>query len=167
MSIIVLDTDVWSFLFKADSRAEHYRPYLEDNVLCISFQTVAELYQWIETASWGEKRREKLHQWLRHFQVLGYDDATALAACRRGFVVTALAVQKRLKSLLQTRNVPFSDNLLVWARIRSAREKQGRPLSAQDAWVAACTLRHGSMLLTHNASDYEGIQDLDVVTAGS
>jgi predicted nucleic acid-binding protein len=133
MSIIVLDTDVWSFLFKADSRAEHYRPYLEDNVLCISFQTVAELYQWIETASWGEKRREKLHQWLRHFQVLGYDDATAL----------------------------------VWARIRSAREKQGRPLSAQDAWVAACTLRHGSMLLTHNASDYEGIQDLDVVTAGS
>ena len=54
MSSVVLDTDVWSFLFKGDSRAEQYRPYLEDNVLCISFQTVAELYQWIETAGWGE-----------------------------------------------------------------------------------------------------------------
>lgn len=133
MSSVVLDTDVWSFLFKGDSRAEQYRPYLEDNVLCISFQTVAELYQWIETAGWGEKRRGRLHQWLRRFQVLGYDDATAL----------------------------------IWARIRSSREKQGRPLSAQDGWVAACALRHGSTLLTHNADDYEGIQDLDMVSARS
>jgi tRNA(fMet)-specific endonuclease VapC len=133
MSAVVLDTDVWSFLFKGDSRAEQYRPYLEDNVLCISFQTVAELYQWIETAGWGETRRERLHRWLRRFQVLGYDDATAL----------------------------------VWARIRSSREKQGRPLSAQDAWVAACAMRHGSTLLTHNAGDYEGIQDLDMVGARS
>lgn len=74
MSAVVLDTDVWSFLFKRDSRAEHCRPYLKDNVLCISFQTVAELYQWIETAGCGEKRRERLHQWLRRFHVLGYDD---------------------------------------------------------------------------------------------
>jgi len=29
------------------------------------------------------------------------------------FVVTALAVQKRLKSLLRTRIVPFSDSLLA------------------------------------------------------
>jgi predicted nucleic acid-binding protein len=91
MSAVVLDTDVWSFPFKGDSRAEHYRPYLEDNVLCISFQTVAELLQWIETAGWGEKRRERLHQWLHRFHVLGYDDATAL----------------------------------IWARIRSSREKPG------------------------------------------
>jgi tRNA(fMet)-specific endonuclease VapC len=133
MSAVVLDTDVWSFLFKGDSRAEYYRRHLEDNVLCVSFQTVAELYQWIETAGWGERRRERLHQWLRRFQVLGYDDATAL----------------------------------IWARIRSARERQGRPLSAQDAWVAACALRHDSTLLTHNAGDYKGIQDLDMVTAES
>ncbi|MCL7453897.1 MAG: type II toxin-antitoxin system VapC family toxin [Anaerolineae bacterium] len=133
MSAVVLDTDVWSFLFKGDSRAEHYRRYLEDNVLCISFQTVAELYQWMETAGWGERRRERLYQWLRRFQVLVYDDATSL----------------------------------IWARIRSSREKQGRPVSAQDAWVAACALRHGSTLLTHNAGDYEGIQNLDMVSAKS
>ncbi len=133
MSAVVLETDVWSLLFRGDSRSEYYRPYLEDNVLCISFQTVAESYQRIEVAGWGEERRERLRQWLRRFQVLGYDDATAW----------------------------------IWARIRSSREKQGRPLSAQDAWVAACALRHGSTLLTHNLGDYEGIQNLEIVSAES
>ena len=56
MSMVVLDTDVWSFVFKRDSRAERYRVHLEGNVLCVSFQTVAELYQWAEMANWGEKR---------------------------------------------------------------------------------------------------------------
>jgi tRNA(fMet)-specific endonuclease VapC len=133
MNLVALDTDVWSYLFKGDSRAELYRPHLEGNILCVSFQTVAELYQWIELSGWGEKRRKGLHQWLEHFRVLGYDNATAL----------------------------------IWARVRSWREKKGRPLSAQDAWVAACALRHGCILLTHNASDYEGIQDLNVVSAQS
>jgi len=129
---VVLDTDVWSFLFKGDSRADYYRPHLEGNVLCVSFQTVAELYQWIETASWGERRRERLHHWLGRFQVLVYDDATAA----------------------------------IWARIRASREKKGLPLSAQDAWVAACTLRHNCLLLTHNVGDYEGIDGLQIVGTG-
>ena len=77
MSMVVLDTDVWSFLFKRDSRAERYRVHLEGNVLCVSFQTVAELYQGAETANCGEKRRAKLREWLRRFEVLGCDDATA------------------------------------------------------------------------------------------
>ena len=29
MSMVVLDTDVWSFVFKRDSRAERYRVHLE------------------------------------------------------------------------------------------------------------------------------------------
>ncbi|MBN1890754.1 MAG: PIN domain-containing protein [Thermoflexales bacterium] len=74
---VVLDTDVWSFLFKQDSRAELYRTQIEGNILCVSFQTVAELYQWAETAKWGKKRRAKLEEWLHRFEVLGYDDDTA------------------------------------------------------------------------------------------
>ncbi len=56
---IVCDTDVWSFLFKKDTRAELYRAHLEKRVLCISFQTVAELYQWAEKADWGTARRRQ------------------------------------------------------------------------------------------------------------
>ena len=62
MNQIVLDTDVWSFLFKRDSRAELYRAHLERNTLYISFQTVAELYQWAETNNWGEGRWAQLNE---------------------------------------------------------------------------------------------------------
>ncbi len=130
MSTVVLDTDVWSFVFKRDSRAELYRRHLESNVLCVSFQTVAELYQWAEMAHWGEGRRGRLQEWLRRFAVLGYDDATAQ----------------------------------IWARIRAERDQQGRPLAAQDAWIAACALRNGYPLVTHNAADYGGITELTIVS---
>jgi tRNA(fMet)-specific endonuclease VapC len=130
MSMVVLDTDVWSFLFKRDSRAERYRVHLEGNVLCVSFQTVAELYQWAEMANWGEKRRAKLQEWLRRFEVLRCDDTTAQ----------------------------------IWARIRAERDRQGHPIAAQDAWVAACALRHGYPLVTHNAADYEGIMGLIMIS---
>jgi predicted nucleic acid-binding protein len=133
MKQVVLDTDVWSFLFKRDTRAERYRVHLEGCILCVSFQTVAELYQWAEASRWGESRRAKLRAWLRNFEILGYDDATAQ----------------------------------LWARIRAERNQQGHPLSAQDAWVAACSLRHGYPLLTHNAVDYAGIEELSTISEQS
>lgn len=130
MSAIVLDTDVWSFLFKRDTRAEQYRSHIEQHIPCISFQTVAELYQWAEKSEWGDKRRERLQAWLHRFVVLGYDEETAR----------------------------------IWAQIRAERERQGRPLAAQDAWVAACAIRHGYLLITHNAADYTGIASLTLIS---
>jgi len=130
MNMVVLDTDVWSFVFKRDSRAEHYRAHLEGNVLCVSFQTVAELYQWAETAHWGEKRRTQMRDWLDRFEILLYDDDTAQ----------------------------------LWARIRAERDRQGHPIAAQDAWVAACAVRHGYPLVTHNASDYANVPGLTLIS---
>jgi tRNA(fMet)-specific endonuclease VapC len=77
MDYIVLDTDICSFLLKHDTRGEQYRSYLQDKTPCLSFQTVAELYQWAESNGWGEKRRTQLDQWLRKFVILPYDDETA------------------------------------------------------------------------------------------
>ncbi len=42
----VVDTDVVSFLFKRDSRAELYRRHLTGALLTISFMTLAELERW-------------------------------------------------------------------------------------------------------------------------
>jgi len=53
MDFVILDTDVCSFLFKRDTRGELYRPHLEGKTPCLSFQTVAELYQWAEIHNWG------------------------------------------------------------------------------------------------------------------
>jgi len=46
MKPVVLDTDVVSFLFKSDSRAQAYLPHLRNRQWLISFMTEAELEQW-------------------------------------------------------------------------------------------------------------------------
>jgi hypothetical protein len=46
MNSIVLDTDVVSFPFKGDTRAQLYIPHLQNRQWLISFMTEAELEQW-------------------------------------------------------------------------------------------------------------------------
>jgi tRNA(fMet)-specific endonuclease VapC len=67
MDCAVLDTDVVSFLFKGDHRAELYRPYLTGKLLVISFMTLAELDRWALERNWGEARRAKMEQHVRNF----------------------------------------------------------------------------------------------------
>ncbi len=52
----------------------------------------------------------------------------------------------------------------AWAKIRATRKALGRPISPQDAWVAACAVRHKMPLLTNNAKDYVGIDGLVVIS---
>ena len=63
MRPVVLDTDVVSFLFKGDSRAQTYFPHLQERAWLISFMTEAERQQWALLANWNAKRVE----WLRLF----------------------------------------------------------------------------------------------------
>jgi tRNA(fMet)-specific endonuclease VapC len=63
MKPVVLDTDVVSFLFKGDSRAQIYLPHLRNRQWLISFMTEAEVEQWALLANWSAKRV----QWLRLF----------------------------------------------------------------------------------------------------
>ena len=70
MKPIVLDTDVVSFLFKADTRAQIYLPQLQDRQWFISFMTEAELEQWDLLANWSEKRVVWLRLFLSRFVVV-------------------------------------------------------------------------------------------------
>lgn len=63
----VVDTDVASFVFKGDSRAALYRPELEGYHLLLSFQTIAELWQWAEISRWGDRRCRQLENFLDIF----------------------------------------------------------------------------------------------------
>ena len=51
-TVVIVDTDVVSFLFKGDTRAQLYRPHLQGRTLALSFMTVAELYQWAYIRNW-------------------------------------------------------------------------------------------------------------------
>lgn len=53
----------------------------------------------------------------------------------------------------------------IWGVVRANRASVGKAVSPQDAWIAASALRHQLPLITHNASDFQGIPNLDVRTA--
>jgi hypothetical protein len=58
MTPAVVDTDVVSYLFKGDSRADRYLPSLLNRELLISFMTEAELEQWTVLAGWSPPASE-------------------------------------------------------------------------------------------------------------
>lgn len=73
MSILLLDTNVVSYLFKGDTRALAYAPILQGNRLAISFVTVAELYEWAAIKKWGEKRLTQLEMTLTSYLMIPID----------------------------------------------------------------------------------------------
>jgi tRNA(fMet)-specific endonuclease VapC len=61
--------------------------------------------------------------------------------------------------------VPFDNELCKqWASICVQRRQLGRPISVQDAWIAATALRHRCPLVTHNGDDFSGITGLEVIS---
>lgn len=60
MDLVVVDTDVLSFIFKHDSRGAAYKPHLADKEIIISFMTLAELNQWAIRSNWGTARKQRL-----------------------------------------------------------------------------------------------------------
>jgi predicted nucleic acid-binding protein len=73
MNIVLLDTNVVSYLFKGDTRAVAYAPLLHGNRLAISFMTVAELFEWAAIRNWGQRRLAQLEQTLVAYTVIPVD----------------------------------------------------------------------------------------------
>jgi predicted nucleic acid-binding protein len=67
MTPVVVDTDVVSFLFKNDSRAQLYLPLMRNRDLLVSFMTEAELEQWILLANWGADRVRRFRIFMTGF----------------------------------------------------------------------------------------------------
>lgn len=77
MNDCLLDTNIISYILKADSRAALYAKHVTSHRLCISFMTVAELYAWSISRKWGRKRVDDLRAHIRQYVVLPYDDLIA------------------------------------------------------------------------------------------
>lgn len=130
MNVVLLDTNIVSFLFKGDSRAISYAPYLEGRRLAISFMTVAELFQWAAIRKWGARRRNQLEANLQNYTILPFN----IALCH------------------------------LWGETRAKCRAVGQPISPQDAWIAATALQHHLPLVTHNPSNFAGIEELEIIT---
>jgi predicted nucleic acid-binding protein len=76
MHAVLIDTDVFSFLLKRDSRSAPYEKRLINSQVCLSFQTVAELRLWALVRHWAESRRLSREVALGRCLVLPFDVAT-------------------------------------------------------------------------------------------
>lgn len=130
MAVRVVDTDVWSYLYKGRDEAKLYEPHLFGNVLVISFQTQAELLRGAIAANWGARRQQHLESRLRRYVI-----------------------------------EPSSDILsLCWAEAMNSARRNGRPIAAADAWIAATALHLGVPLVTHNRNHFIGVDGLTVIS---
>jgi tRNA(fMet)-specific endonuclease VapC len=61
--------------------------------------------------------------------------------------------------------IPYDHEIArCYGRLVAERKRNGRPIDPNDAWIAACTLRHGVPLVTHNSRHFEGISELKILT---
>src|ERR1051325_1422880 len=70
MRSILVDTDVVSFLFKQDTRANLYQPDLDGALHLISFMSVAELYRWPILSRWGDKKKSELECYIQRYTLI-------------------------------------------------------------------------------------------------
>lgn len=69
----VVDTDVISYLFRLDSRADVFQPVLGEAIAFVSFMTVAEIERWALARNWGSARRARLTAFLEPFSIVLVD----------------------------------------------------------------------------------------------
>jgi tRNA(fMet)-specific endonuclease VapC len=75
MDIVVVDTDVASFYFKNDRRAQPFVSRWSGKTLVISFMTFAELQLWALLRNWGPRRVGQLQAFIKtHFVVHPADE---------------------------------------------------------------------------------------------
>ena len=71
---LLLDTDVFSYLLKGDTRSVQYAAMLVGHHLVPSFMTGAEVYQWAARHHWGAKRIAGLERELQRYAVISIAD---------------------------------------------------------------------------------------------
>ncbi len=74
---MLLDTNIVSYFFRNDSRAQLYERQLMGRSRYISFATQAELFQWLFLRPFSEQNRERLLAHIRAHVVLPYDHELA------------------------------------------------------------------------------------------
>lgn len=65
----VVDTDVFSFFLKKDTRAGLYKSHTDGHLLFLSFMTVAELERWAILFNWGQNKISLLDKSFKRYVI--------------------------------------------------------------------------------------------------
>ena len=99
-----------------------------------------------------------------------FTDITVRAGLARAINVSGSTASKKLLLEEYIHNyvvVPYTRTLgRKWAEVTVNRMRQGKPISAADAWIAATALLYNIHLVTHKRKDFEEIEGLTVISEG-
>lgn len=75
--------------------------------------------------------------------------------------------RRELETMLRNFIVVSYDHEIArcYGRLVARRQRDGRPIAPNDAWIAACAVRHEVALVTHNEKDFKGVPSLEIITA--
>ena len=102
---------------------------VDEDDLCLSVVTVAELRRGAERLSPGRRRRA-IEEWL------------------------ARDVLLRFENRLLPLDVAIAE---AWGTVTARCESLGRPIAAMDAFIAACAAHHALTLVTRNDTDFRHV----------
>ena len=92
----------------------------------------------------------------------------SVAELRMGAISAGWGNRKRmlLEQFIQGFELSFADNALctIWARVRVDARTAGRPMSPQDAWIAATALALDASLATNNRRHYDHVPKLRLLS---
>ncbi len=78
------------------------------------------------------------------------------------------SVKKRKELETTLRNfvvIPYDHEIArCYGRLVAEQQRKGNSIATNDAWIAACAVRHGVPLVTHNAKHFKDILSLKVIT---
>ena len=61
--------------------------------------------------------------------------------------------------------IPYDHEIACsYGLLVAERERKGAPIGPNDAWIAACAVRHRVPLVTHNPKHFENITSLKIIT---
>jgi len=61
--------------------------------------------------------------------------------------------------------IPYDHEIAKrYGKVVAERNRLGRPISHNDAWIAASAVRHAVPLVTHNHKDFDLISDLQIIS---
>lgn len=74
MEMVLLDTNVVSFVYRDHSLSRLYKPFIVGRHIAISFQSVAELEHGVIKSQWSSSRQMDFFRYLKRFDVLHSND---------------------------------------------------------------------------------------------
>lgn len=135
MTVIILDTDVFSDLTELRPRADEFARLIGEAETTLAFPTVAEVHHGAAKARWGAPRTERLEADLADYGVLWPTREL-------------LRLWGSLRAEAVRRGHPL-----------------GQPEHANDLWIAACAIHYDVPLLTGNGRHFAGLPGLELAAA--